>query len=93
MSSPESEVVVYDDSHINLIYCHIHDCFEVMRPDAYQVCFECKHVYNTAEDLEEAYTRVVSEMNRNAEAWGNSILPVHRPADQIFFCQECIHDF
>lgn len=88
----EEEVVVYDDTHVNLIYCFIHDVFEVLKPDVYKVCYECKHVYNTPQDLEAAYTRVVRELNENVEADLRE-LPEHKPADQIYFCQECIHDF
>ena len=86
------EVVVYDDSHVNLIYCHIHDVFEVLKPNAYQVCFECKHVYNTSQDLEEAYTRIVRELNKTAESDMREF-PDHKPAYKIYFCQECLHDF
>jgi hypothetical protein len=47
----------------------------------YRVCGECWHVYRTAADLEAAWMREAPE----------GCPP--RPADEIFFCQECIHDF
>ena len=81
-----------DDSHVNLIECHIHNVFEVMLPNPYQVCFECKHVYNTPQDLEAAYTDTVREMNKHRER-EEPFAPEYKPADKIYFCQECIHDF
>ena len=89
----EQEVVVYDDTHVNLILCWSHNVYEVLKQGAYQVCFECKHVYMTAEDLEKAYTRVVREMNLDCARTGEAPIPEHKPASEIYFCQECVHDF
>jgi hypothetical protein len=63
---------------------------------AYQVCFECKHVYVTAEDLVVAYNRVITEMNRNmGPGHAKLALLTSSPesAKRIYFCQLCMHDF
>lgn len=86
-------VVLYNDSHVNLILCYIHNVFEVMRPDAYRVCFECKHVYNTPADLEKAYAREVVRMNETDPTCQPPLDPKGRKANEIYFCQECVHDF
>ena len=86
-------VLVYNDDHVNLILCIIHNVFEVMGPETYRVCFECKHVYSTPADLEAAWTRTVREINQSAAEHNAPLISEHRSADEIYFCQECIHDF
>lgn len=71
--------VLADDEH----HCWFHHADE--NPDgAFIVCGECWHVYRTAADLEVAYERAIAEMG---------LPPHYKDAADIFFCQECIHDF
>lgn len=68
-------------------FCHIHEKQEELASEPYQVCFECGHVYNTAEELVAAYNEAV-RVN-----FGADNPPPPREAHEIFFCQECLHDF
>lgn len=61
-------------------HCWIHHEDEWV-DEPFIVCPECFHVYATAEDLETAWQR---EFPEGTEP---------RPAAEIFFCQECVHDF
>lgn len=87
--------LIYSYEHVNLWYCHIHNVFEICVAEPYRVCFECSHVYNKPSDLEAAYSAVVAEMNTSgvAEDPDYEPLPTYKPAEVIYFCQECIHDF
>lgn len=61
-------------------HCHIHNVDED-DTDAYRVCIECGHVYKTPEHLLAAYREKAPDG-----------APDRKP-DEIFFCQECLHDF
>jgi hypothetical protein len=53
---------------------------------AYRVCFECKHVYRTAEALREAFMAEVAP--------DLSAPPLTTPAaEEIWFCPMCAHDW
>lgn len=50
---------------------------------AYKVCFECKHAYQTIEELQETWMK-------------ESFITVTSPPEnlsQIDFCPLCLHDF
>jgi len=69
-------------------HCFFH---HVDEPDdgAYRVCFECKHVYRTAEALREAWAEVAVDA-------GVTRLALHviaPPAEEIYGCPYCCHDF
>lgn len=66
-------------------FCWCHNAHE---PDdgAYRACFECGHVYPLASDLEAAYEEVVRSMDPTA-------VPRKLRADDIGFCQYCLHDW
>lgn len=72
-------------------YCSIHEKPEEMTAEPYQVCFECGHVYNTSEELVAAYEQTVQEMIK-LDNEGGPFMP-KKEAHEIFFCQECLHDF
>ena len=72
------------------IYCWMHDTLESWFPTIYQWCFECRHVYRTAEDLENDYAEAVKEIKKHR---GFEHLEDTKPADKIYFCQHCLHDF
>lgn len=77
----DCDKLVRRDEH----HCWIHHANEAVE-DPYIVCGECGHVYVTAEDLEAAWAReVATDPN-----WLGKTIP---KADEIGFCQECIHDF
>jgi hypothetical protein len=68
----------------NSLHCWSHGVDEVTMP-AFIICFECNHVYRTAEELQLLYAT-------NA--------PFHLPreqkflsVEQIHFCPLCMHDF
>lgn len=70
--------VVPEDQH----HCWVHHAKEAEPDEAvYIVCGECFHVYRTGADLEAAYER--------EKPYG---CPEQRAAE-IYFCQECLHDF
>jgi hypothetical protein len=96
-----------DDLPGTVSHCFIHHEDEpIPAGGAYIVCFECKHVYPTDQDLVAAYQREYTRLDIDNDPWPGSpwwdrLLTrwlerrrVRRiTADQIAFCQECIHDF
>ena len=68
-------------------HCYWH---HVDEPDdgAYRVCFECKHVYVTAEDLRQAWRDEVVPALRE---YGREAEPP--PAEEIYACVFCCHDW
>lgn len=85
----------------NVSHCYIHDVDEEVPDTYYQVCFECGHVYATKADLEQRYYEELLKLRSDQERrelleTGKTKLraPVAREsAGNIFFCQECLHDF
>ena len=78
------------------VHCWEHDVDEIQTPTSYKRCFECKHVYQTAQDLIDAYNQVVAEMNADgARRYGaeHEPRPPRTSAEDIYFCQHCMHDF
>jgi hypothetical protein len=83
-------------------HCHIHHVDEP-GVNAYRVCFECGHVYQTASDLRRAYRKAIRDMKPKpgkwiSDEWGWGWLAFWRrfltvQARNITFCQECIHDW
>lgn len=85
----EDELVCHPD------YCHGCHRIETIPPDVspFMVCGECRHVYWTAEELVRRYRVEASVL---AVRCGLDLAPsdVAGPAaDEIAFCQECLHDF
>jgi hypothetical protein len=80
-------------------FCWVHYVHEPVPADVYRICFECKHVYPTAQSLVDAWNREVERINceRPIEDFDGPAEPIPRltvdQVDRIFFCQECIHDF
>jgi hypothetical protein len=84
--------------------CFIHG-YEPIPGGYYTICGECGHVYGTPEALRAAYRReierITAEFQRQINAGGTlaggllaEIDPlVVPPAEDIPFCQECLHDF
>lgn len=78
-------------------FCFAHYVVEPIPGDVYQVCFECKHVYPTARSLVDAYNREIDHI----ELIPLVDFPPDEPlepktveqVDEIWFCQECLHDF
>jgi hypothetical protein len=55
---------------------------------AYRVCFECKHVYRTAENLRQAWaTEIAPDLRDHGPD------PDPPPAEEIWGCPYCAHDF
>lgn len=80
-------------------WCYSHHEYEDASGEIYLMCFECKHVYRTAEDLVNAYNREATVM---ADRWAGLLVGAAPPpvrnlgpdqADLIGFCQFCLHDF
>lgn len=96
-------------SHIDgFSWCWCHHVYEPVPKRVFVVCYECGHVW-TKRTLKRAYRRAVikkpdyevrSLLNPHYEddfagpSWAMvlwRVLTVR--AEDIFFCQECIHDF
>lgn len=77
---------------MNSSYCHIHSKDETWDTKPYVVCFECGHVYHTAQDLEAAYRHEVDWINENYGAY-DPVPAAYKEATEIHFCQACMHDF
>ncbi|WP_431911643.1 hypothetical protein [Nonomuraea jabiensis] len=62
---------------------------------AYQVCFECSHVYVTWEDLVDTYNVRTLATNKAHPEFAPLALLVSSPesAERIFHCPLCLHDF
>jgi hypothetical protein len=82
-------------------HCHVHEVDEPHPDDlgtgeAYRICFECGHVYLTEHDLEAAYAREARrawQAQEKIDPGADNGIPQTLPADEIGFCQECVHDF
>lgn len=77
-------------------HCWSHDVDEPIPEYAYQVCFECNHVYANEQELVDAFNRIVAEMNADgAQRYGKDHKPreMATSATGIHFCQHCLHDF
>lgn len=74
---------------LSLDYCYACDQDEPW-PDTgvYMWCMECNHRYLTAQDLVNAHTELIEELN--AEHPG---LKPKTSADDIYACPLCAHDF
>lgn len=57
----------------------------------YRVCIECGKVYQTPEELVKAYEEAV-EYLKKIDSEGGPFMPFLK-AEEIQFCQECLHDF
>lgn len=70
------------------LHCHWHGTDE---PDegAYRVCGECCHVYRTAEDLRAAWAGAAKD-SYDLPPGTDVTAP---PAEQIYACCYCAHDF
>jgi hypothetical protein len=67
----------------------------------YRICYECKHVFQTAEELVAVFNATgrqsAEECNKwMAKEWDNWEPVQFEPVDdaeQVFFCPLCMHDF
>jgi hypothetical protein len=67
---------------IGPVFCAIHYVNEMIYSDTHQVCYECKHVFQTEQELVEA-TRLLGNCENNSA----------RVGELIYSCPECLHDF
>lgn len=78
-------------------YCHACDRLESVPPGVkpYVFCLECGHVYWTPEELLARYNQKCDEMDARADDDFPAMDPEHRfmRVEDIYFCQECTHDF
>lgn len=90
--------VIPEDEH----HCYIHHVDEWPADGVtYRTCWECAHVYLTSEDLEAAYQREILVLNASEILYRltdpvPSVMeePLQpKKAEDIYFCQECLHDF
>lgn len=58
---------------------------------AWQYCYECGQEYPTARSLRKAYREQQRQLDWSA--WDNLWRCLTIRAKQIYFCQECTHDF
>ena len=81
-----------DDPALPPFWCWWHAKWEYSPHYPYIVCFECRHVYVTGDDLLAAQHRMVDMLKKsNPEAFAHVIKATD--PEQITFCQECLHDF
>jgi len=69
----------------------------------YLRCFECGHIFNTAEDLLREHNAIIDSLNRQYphagcpvcdENWDLATpVPHETDASQVWTCPVCIHDF
>lgn len=64
-------------------HCYSHGTDEAAE-GGWRVCFECKHVYRTAEELQREWAA-----NAPPDIRGRPAPPV----EQIYFCPLCMHDW
>jgi len=70
-------------------WCYIHNKSEPATDTTYRVCGECNHVFETPADLESADYDLRMHWHREY----NDVVPHRMPADHIYACPECSHDF
>jgi len=75
-------------------HCYFHHEDEPLVPGSiyYIVCGECMHLYRTAGELERAYVENMPQPGPDANGF---VWPEIRPqpAEEIFFCPYCAHNF
>jgi hypothetical protein len=69
------------------IHCYWHHVDEPGE-GAYRACFECGHVYQTAEDLRQAWAAEIAPDLRD-----HGPVPGPPPAEEIWGCPLCAHDW
>jgi hypothetical protein len=86
-ASCEARLDGSDPASVYSLHCWSHDVDEVVfGPEPiYKVCFECKHVYQTEEELREAYICNAPEMYKD--------MARRTKTEDIYFCAYCLHDF
>ena len=83
LTNPHEPSKACGDTH-----CYMHNLDEPST-GAFRVCGECGHVYRTAEDLRMAWTDTA------ADGWAPEV-PTSAgapPAEQIYACPLCCHDW
>lgn len=71
---------------------HCHSCGVDEDGPAYIGCGECGHLYRRASDLRRAYRRGARRVYGRGMWWWRFRANFRRARD-IFWCQECSHDF
>jgi hypothetical protein len=71
-------------------YCFIHHEDEPVPQDCFLICYECKHVYRTPQDLVNEHNAAMDMIHELGEKW--TPVTVERVED-IYSCPVCIHDF
>ena len=82
-AGPITEPHPIEECYGSKLHCWSHDVDEPDQP-AYISCFECKHVYRSAEEL-------VAEHNKHLDpAWNE---PAVTDPELVHCCPLCIHDW
>ncbi len=79
----------------NVNYCYIHHTHELLT-GAYHQCFECKHVYQTMQEVIDAFNALLT-----FDATQKQFIEVVKTAEQpratqivdVPFCGLCLHDW
>lgn len=78
-------------------YCYGCAKSEIQYPHTFRVCFECKHVYETAKDLIDMYNkegrRVHAKTFREEGGFEMGEWKDKTKVKDIHFCPVCLHDF
>lgn len=80
------------------LHCYSHNEDEPDNP-CYRACFECRHVFPTAEDLLREHNEIIADLNKYVVPGGDSLWVLTEPMPpetdplQVFTCPHCVHDF
>ena len=82
-----------------MAHCHVHNLDEHIGVAYFIICFECNHVYKTADELLDTFNAIGRQSYQECVAnewrgWGDC-LPFEDVVDPnaIHFCPLCQHDF
>ena len=79
-----------------MAHCATHNVDEHIGSSYFVVCFECNHVYRTADELLDTFNAIGRQMYEECVANGwDCCLPFEDQVDPeaIHFCPLCSHDF
>jgi hypothetical protein len=70
-------------------FCCVHHEAEPVPQDCFLICFECKHVFRTAQDLVAEHNATMAEFAGPDETWAPVAV---EQVGEIFSCPMCAHD-
>ena len=76
-------------------FCWSHYANEPITEDIYLVCFECKHAFQTEQELIDAHNAILHQpLSHSVDPdWEGTVLPDVASGQEVFCCPHCVHDF